>query len=201
MSDFQLLGVFVDGVKVCVCDCWLMCLQDVWEISGAWNITTNKRTIQHKCRGGRCENLEAYLSEKANKILIYSPDTDVYNIGLRKHIISHVECIVQINLPHPSEQRFVSLNNLKTALDNDPDLASINREGLLNTLQMLFIVSGCDYTSYFAGIGNTASLNTFYHYSDFITGNTQEGSLCDNSSEREIKRGFLSFMRLIGTLF
>ena len=110
-------------------------------------------------RGGRCENLEAYLSEKANKILIYSPDTDVYNIGLCKHIISHVECIVQINLPHPSEQRFVSLNNLKTALDNDPDLASINREGLLNTLQMLFIVSGCDYTSYFAGIGNTASLN------------------------------------------
>ena len=126
----------------------------------------------------------------------------MYNIGLPLIcIISHVECIVQINLPHSSELRFVSLNNLKTALDNDPDLASINREGLLSTLQMLFIVSGCDYTSYFTGIGKAAFLNAFFHYSDFITGNTQEGSLCDNSSEREIKTGFLSFVRLIGTLY
>jgi hypothetical protein len=143
----------------------------------------------------------AYQS-KANKILIYSPDTDVYNIGLPLTCItSHVECIVQINLPHSTEQRFVSITNLQTALDNDPDLASIDRERLPSTLQMLFIVSGCDYTSYFAGIGKAAFLNAFYQYADFITGNKQEGSLSNNSTENETKTGFLSFVRLIGTLY
>ena len=143
----------------------------------------------------------AYQS-KANKILIYSPDTDVYNIGLPLiSITSHVECIVEINLPHSNEQRFVSINDLQTALDNDPDLASIDREQLPSTLQMLFIVSGCDYTSYFAGIGKAAFLNAFCQYSNFITGNKQEGCLSDSSSESEMKIGFLSFVRLIGTLY
>lgn len=87
-------------------------------------------------------------------------NADVYNIDLPLTCItSHAECIAQINLPQSSDVMFVSLNNLKTGLDNDPDFASINREGLLNTLQMLFVVSGCDYTSYFAGIGKAAFLN------------------------------------------
>lgn len=34
-----------------------------------------------------------------------------------------------------------------------------------------------------------------------LLGNKQEGSLSDNSSESEIKGGFLSFVRLIGTLY
>ena len=85
-------------------------LQDVWEISGSGTPhQTMQITVQHKCRarGSRHENLEACLS--ANRILIYSPDTDVYNIGLPLTCITaHVECIVQINLLHSSEQRFVS---------------------------------------------------------------------------------------------
>lgn len=58
---------------------------------------------------------------------------------------------------------------------------------------------GCHYTSYLAGIGKAAFLNAFYQYSDFITGSKQEGSLSDNSNEFEIKSGFLSLIRLIGT--
>ena len=86
----------------------------------------------------------------------------MYNIGLPLTCITfHVECIVQINLPHSNKQRFVNINNLKTALHDDPDLASIDRERLLSTLQMLFIVSGCDYTSYFAGIGKAVFLTAF----------------------------------------
>ena len=49
---------------------------------------------------------------------------------------------------------------------------------------MLFIASGCDYISDFAGIRKAAFLNAFYEYSNpfyeysnFITGNKQEGSL------------------------
>ena len=138
----------------------------------------------------------------ANRIMIYSPDTDVYNIGLPLTCITSLgECIVQINLPHSSEQQFPSLNNLQLALDNDPDLASITRERLLTTHQMLFIVSGCDYVSYFAGLGKAAFLNAFYQYSTFITGNKEEGSLSENSGESETKRGFLAFVRLVGTLY
>ena len=122
---------------------------------------------------------------------------------LSKQSIQPVSRIMAVSLRHTysNEQRFVSINNLQIALDNDPDLASIDRERLPSTLQMLFIVSGCDYMSYFAGIGKAAFLNAFYHYSDFITGNKQEGSLSDSSSESEMKIGFLSFVRLIGTLY
>ena len=38
-------------------------LQDTWKNFRWWNIIPNKRTVQHKCRGGRHENLEACLSE------------------------------------------------------------------------------------------------------------------------------------------
>ena len=163
------------------------CLQDTWEISAE---EADMRIWRH-----------AYQT-KADRIFIYSPDTDVYNIGLPiTFITSHAECIVQINLPHSNEQRFVHLKNLKTALENDPDLASIPRERLPRTLQMLFILSGCDYTSYFTGLGKAAFLNAFYQYSNFITGNKVEGSLSDNSGESETKKGFLSFVRLVGTLY
>lgn len=139
---------------------------------------------------------------KASRILIYSPDTDVYNIGLAMtSITTYGEFIIQLNLPHSHEQRFLSLNNLQTALLNDPDLASIPRERLPITCQMVFIVSGCDYISYFAGLGKAAFLNVLYQYCKFITGNKEEGSLSDNSGEREMKNGFLSFVRLVGTLY
>lgn len=85
-----------------------------------------------------------------------------YTIGLGLPLTAHLEWIVQINLPHSHEQRFVSINNLKIALENDPDLASIDRERLPGIVQMLFIVSGCDYTSYFAGLGKTAFLNAVF---------------------------------------
>lgn len=70
---------------------------------------------------------------KATNVLIYSPYTDVYNIGLPlSPVTSHQDCIIQINLLHSREQRFISLNNLQKALDNDPDLTGIPGENLTN---------------------------------------------------------------------
>ena len=37
----------------------------------------------------------------------------------------------------------------------------------------------------------------FFKYSNFITGNKEEGSLSDNSGESETRKGFLSFVRLL----
>lgn len=106
----------------------------------------------------------AYQS-KATKILIYSPDTDVCNIGLPlASITSCQECIIQISLPHAREQKLVSLNNLQKALDDDPDFAGIPRESLANVFRVLFIVSGCDYVSFFPGLGKAAFMNAFCQY-------------------------------------
>ena len=45
------------------------------------------------------------------------------------------------------------LNNLIIALTSDPDLASIHKDNLASTFQVLFfLATGCDYNSYFKSI-------------------------------------------------
>ena len=82
----------------------------------------------------------------AQKILVYSPDTDVYNIGVAvSQKFSPKEVIVQINVPHSRDLRYVHILNIKTALENDPDIASLPQDHLLAIFHM---VSGCDYISF-----------------------------------------------------
>ena len=65
---------------------------------------------------------------------------------------------------------------------------------------MLFVVSGCDYISYFMGFGKGMFLNTFYQYAEFISGKNSTGYLC-HITEDSKRTGFLSFLRLIGSLY
>ena len=57
------------------------------------------------------------MQSQASSVLIYSPDTDVYNIGLsftkQRHTTTY---IVQINVPHADETRYININNLQTAM-------------------------------------------------------------------------------------
>lgn len=92
---------------------------------------------------------------KYSHILVYSPDTDVYNIGIPIVARSTKEVMVQVNLP---KDETGSLNNLIEALCLDPDLASIPRQHLPNVIQMLFICSRCDYVSFLKGKGKLCSL-------------------------------------------
>ena len=66
----------------------------------------------------------AYQS-RATRILIYSPDTDTYHIGLGLLSGSSKEYIIQINITHSNETKYLCLNNLQTALLNDPDLGTL----------------------------------------------------------------------------
>ena len=71
-------------------------------------------------------------------------------------------------------------------------------------MQTLFVASGCDYISFFNGIGKATFLKYFFQYSDFITGYSQytSGSLSDTVMDNGIyKQGFLAFIRLIGTVY
>ena len=56
------------------------------------------------------------------KILVLSPDTDVYMIGMPLECAKSKEVIVQVSKHNARETAFLSLTSLTKALENDPDL-------------------------------------------------------------------------------
>ena len=141
------------------------------------------------------------VQSNANHILIYSPDTDVYNIGMTLLQCTPSEIIVQINLPH-KETRYLNLNRLLTALTCDPDLAALPKDKLGNIMQALYICSGCDNISYCSGMGKVTFLiiKQFFQHAEFISGSSMPGELCETSKDVQAS-GFLAFIRLIDTLY
>ncbi len=140
----------------------------------------------------------------ANRILVISPDTDVYHIGLPLQQNHGKDVIVQISLINARELRLLHMNNLISALQNDPDLAAINSAILPQVLQTLFVTSGCDYISFFHGVGKATFLRYFFQYASFISGNEEnaKGTLADVSlDDSSYEQGFLSFLRLVGTIY
>ena len=137
------------------------------------------------------------IQSPAHCILVYSPDTDVYNIGLTLIQCTSAEVIVQNNVPH-KEKRYLNLNSLFTALANNPDLAALPVDKLGNIMQTLYICSGCDYISYFSGIGRATFLKHFFQNAEFISSSSMPGNL---SETKHMQTGFLAFIRLIGTLY
>ena len=148
----------------------------------------------------------AFITDERN-LLFYSPDTDIYNIGLglldqlpNKHIV------IQINVPHKDE-KYLDLNELLQKFKDDTDLACLptrycKLQDIANykILQTAFIASGCDYISYFSGHGKATVLAIFYQHADFITGSEHEGTLADTDSH-SMKMGFMALLRFIGTCY
>ena len=131
------------------------------------------------------------MLSNSNRILVYSPDTDVYNIGLplvAENMFK--EIIVQLNLPQSNSNLYIHLNNLVTSMYLDPDLACIQQESLPQVFQMLFVSSGCDYISYFKGHGKAVFFNTFLQHTSFICGNLMDGSLSDMYQKKTKRKGF-----------
>ncbi len=135
-----------------------------------------------------------------------SPDTDVYHIGLplQARLLRSKEIVVQISAINSHDLRLLRLNSLLSALRNDPDLANINPRLLPQVLQTLYVTSGCDYISFFSGIGKATFLQYFVQHASFISGNQQhaKGTLADVSlHDGSFKLGFLAFLRLIGVIY
>lgn len=114
--------------------------------------------------------------------------------------LTNKDVYVQLNVPHSQTKLYLHLNNLVRALQLDPDLASLERAQLEKTFQMLFIASGYDYVSYFAGLGKTSFFQAFFQHSEFITSRLMPGRLSQTADETK-DMGVLAFMRLIGTLY
>ena len=137
-------------------------------------------------------------------ILILSPDTDIYHIGLPLQYGSRKDIIIQISPFNTNELKYLHLSAFVTVLQNDPDLSAIPPHLIPQIFQTLFVASGCDYISFFSGIGKATFLRHFYQHAEFISSGTSSfpGTLADVGIEdNKINSGFLAFLRLIGTIY
>ncbi|CAC5395272.1 KIF4 [Mytilus coruscus] len=134
-------------------------------------------------------------------VLIYSPDNDTYNIGLP--FIQTLDKQVFVQLTFKKDVIYLNMNKLTHAMKNDPDLQCLsndNHDNIPLIFQMLYIVTGCDYVSFFRDHGKTSFYQIFFKYPDFITSNNIVkgwlGILSD--SDNTENAGFLAFLRLVG---
>lgn len=137
------------------------------------------------------------------RILVMSPDTDVYHIGLPL-IHRQKEIVIQINTYNCRDLCYLHLSALLTAFTNDPDLSSLSATLVPQIFQTIFVASGCDYISFFSGIGKATFLRYFFQYAEFITSgrNNTPGTLANvNLDNGSFESGFLAFLRLIGVVY
>ena len=135
------------------------------------------------------------------KKLLFSTEADGYHIGLPLLDFNKYDVYVQLSPITSCEQMFLHLNQLHEALNADPDLALVPIGLRANVLQTLFICSGCDYISFFAGFGKATVMKHFFQNAWFITGTHEiPGTLAETAPDTK-ETGFLSFIRLIGTMY
>ena len=140
---------------------------------------------------------------QCSNILVLSPDTDVYMIGLPLLCTLNKHIIVQVSAIGSCDLKLLCTKSLIQALSDDPDLAYVQSLTHTSVLQTLFVATGCDYISFFSGIGKASFLKYFFQHSEFITGDTlyTTGSLAQTQLDGTYENGFMAFLRLIGTVY
>lgn len=129
------------------------------------------------------------LNTPHSRVVIYSPDTDTYHIGLRSLYspdgTMKKDAVVQLSMSIDSNE-YLSLSKLVNFLSSDLDLDTLAKDQLPTTMQTIYIASGRDYTSFFYGCGKASFLSTFFQHANFITGSDEEGTLADNDIVRKV---------------
>ena len=142
------------------------------------------------------------IHSTGNQKLLFSPDTDVYHIGLTVvPLVPEGEIVVQLSRSLKEGSKFLSLHLLLEALYNDPDLHGIPLDLRPQVLQSLYVCTGCDYVSFFVGMGKVSFLSTFFQYAAFIAGGTiAPGSIGEVNLDSD-SSSCLSFYRLVGSAY
>ena len=138
-----------------------------------------------------------------SKKYILSPDTDVYHIGLPL-ILSTEEIIIQLSRPSDKELNLLNLHIFVDLLRRDPDLAHISSHTIPMIVQALFVSTGCDYISFFSGIGKAYFLKVFFEKAKFIISNDQDTlatSLTHTDLSEQADNTLLAFIRLVGCAY
>lgn len=133
--------------------------------------------------------------------LIYSPDTDIYHIGLAiVQSMPNTHVLVQLSKSCTQSAKFIDLSALQHATEVDSDLNGIPTALKCQALQTLYVSTGCDYTSFLVGMGKASFLSTFFQYASFIASGDPPGSIGDVSLDKE-SLSFFSFIRLVGCAY
>lgn len=138
------------------------------------------------------------------RILVISPDTDIYHIGMPLYLTTQKDIIVQINKITSKDLKFFHLPAFVNVIKHDPDFSSIERDLLPQIFQTLYVVTGCDYTSFFCKMGKATFYKHFFQNAEFITSGKNEapGTLADiNILDGTFENGFLALLRLIGVSY
>ena len=135
------------------------------------------------------------------KVLIMSPDTDIYNIGLPLPSISNKNIVVQLNPYSSKELKYLDLTAFLEVW-NDPDLSFIPAANIPQIFQSLFVSTGCDYISVFSEMGMASFYRYFYQHAEFISsGNSFPVTLADTGlTNNQFETSFLAFLRLVGSV-
>ena len=147
--------------------------------------------------------LHARVTEFSS-IIIYSPDNDIFNIGLG--ILEKLEgkhILVQTKIhSYPAEYIWINTCNILTEAESNRYLSHLGKYHVGVLLKVLFIISGCDYVSYFKNYSKLTIYKIFLENVDFIcgTGNDTLGSL-HQVEEHNFEMGFLAFARLMGCVY
>ena len=133
-----------------------------------------------------------------HKKLALSPDTDVYHIGLSIVTETDLDVLVRLSTINSTEHRILVMQAPISAFVNDPELAHIPSSSLPSVIQALFVCTGCDFVSFFNGLGKASFLATLFEYSKYICANSEHipGTLANTTS-----LGKLSFIRLVGCAY
>ena len=80
------------------------------------------------------------------------------------------------------------------------DLDSVQKHTVREVIQVIYVLTGCDFTSFFYGLSKQSFLKSLYEYSSFITASCRRlpGSLADVNPDSD---GFLAFVRLVGVTY
>ena len=124
-------------------------------VDTAWYVQGNGRPQPNPAFTCNAEETDTRIwlhaeQTRFNQVLVISPDTDVYHIGLPLKCVSEKQIIVQLSAVNSSQLKLLNLSALVNALRNDPDLAHIHPRTLPNILQTLYVATGCDYISFFS---------------------------------------------------
>ena len=160
------------------------------------------------CDAGETDNRLWLHASKTlhNQVLIISRDTDVYHIGLPLSCTQTKQIMMQISALSSRELQLVNITNLVQVFKTDPDLALIEQEKVPEIMQTLYAVSGCDYVSFFSGLGKATFLRYIFQYASFITAGsshhpTTAGTLADTELDSNYELGFLAFLRVVGFIY
>ena len=123
------------------------------------------------------------LHTSGQRLLIFSPDTDVYHIGLvgAQHIPNKA-IVIQLSKSLVDSASFLHLHALLQVLQGDPDICNIPPTLRPQALQSLYVCTGFQYASSIA------------------SGSDPPGSIGRISLNRD-DLSFYSFIRLVGCAY